>query len=426
MNIIKNYRLLFYTKSTIITTGDLYRVTRVMIRYLFMFNTSAHSPKTPYFCTMFLHIVAFDIPYPDNYGGVIVIYHQLRALHARGVKIILHCFQYGDRIPQPEISRYCHEVCYYKRSRSIIWQLSFLPFIMQTRRDYALLRRLKRDDYPILFEGMHTSGFIWKKSLRKRQKLVRMHNVEWQYYESLSQMTPVTEPLKKAYYFLESIKLQRTEPWVVLHADELIAISSSDLDYFREMKANVHYIPPFHANERVESQTGRGEFVLFHGKLSVPDNELAAIWLIEEVFSSDLGIPFVIAGMNPTDRLKGLIADHDHIRLVENPGEREMDDLIARAHINLLIANQSAGVKLKLINALFKGRFCLVNDAMVSGSGLAKLCYVRNSAAAIRQTVEALVNAPFEQARIGERRLVLETAYSNAENAKKLISLVRN
>jgi hypothetical protein len=63
---------------------------------------------------------------------------------------------------------------------------------------------------------------------------------------------------------------------------------------------------------------------------------------------------------------------------------------------------------------------------MVSGSGLAKLCYVRNSAAAIRQTVEALVNAPFEQARIGERRLVLETAYSNAENAKKLISLVRN
>ncbi|MFM8372344.1 MAG: hypothetical protein ACKOCO_08150 [Bacteroidota bacterium] len=229
-----------------------------------------------------------------------------------------------------------------------------------------------------------------------------------------------------AYFFIESIKLQRTEPWVVLHADELIAISTNDLAYFREMKANVHYIPPFHANERVESQTGRGDFVLFHGKLSVPDNELAAIWLIEEVFSADLGIPFVIAGMNPSERLKEVVASHQHIKLVENPDEQEMNHLIARAHINLLVANQSAGVKLKLINALYKGRFCLVNDAMASGSGLAKLCYVRNSAAAIRQTIEALVNAPFEQSRIEERRLVLEAAYSNSENAEKLISLIRN
>lgn len=420
------FSLLFYEKPTIILDSDLYRATSVLLRGLFLVNTPELYPKTPYFCAMFLHIVAFDIPYPDNYGGVIVIYNQLRALHARGVKVILHCFQYGDRVPRPEISQYCHEVYYYKRSRSVIWQFSPLPFIMQTRRDYSLLRRLKRDNYPILFEGMHTSGFIWKKSLRKRQKLVRMHNVEWQYYESLSQFTPVTEPLKKAYYFIESIKLQRTEPWVVLHADELIALSSNDLAYFREMKANVNYIPPFHANERVESQTGRGEFVLFHGKLSVPDNELAAIWLIEEVFSADLGIPFVIAGMNPTERLKEIAARHDHIKLVENPDEEDMNDLIARAHINLLVANQSAGVKLKLINALFKGRFCLVNDAMVSGSGLAKLCYVRNSAAAIRQTVEALINAPFEQSRIEERRLMLETAYSNAENAEKLIALIRN
>lgn len=30
-----------------------------------------------------------------------------------------------------------------------------------------------------------------------------MHNVEWQYYESLSRLTPVTEPLKKAYFLLK-------------------------------------------------------------------------------------------------------------------------------------------------------------------------------------------------------------------------------
>jgi hypothetical protein len=374
---------------------------------------------------MFLHVVAFDIPYPANYGGVIVIYNQIKALHAQGVKVILHCFQYGDRTPQPELANYCHEVYYYKRSRSLIWQLSFLPFIMQTRRNRSLLKRLRRDNYPILFEGMHTAGFVWKKRLRSRQKLVRMHNVEWQYYESLSQLTPATEPFEKAYYFIESIRLQRTEPWVVLHADEIITISTNDETYYREMKANTHYIPAFHPNNTIESQLGRGTYVLFHGKLSVPDNERAAIWLMEEVFAEDLAIPFVIAGLEPSDRLREIAQRYEHVQLVENPGEKEMNSLISRAHINLLVSSQSAGVKLKLINALFRGRFCIVNEAMVSGSGLGKLCYVRNSAASIRQTIEALINAPFEQNRIDERRQVLETSYSNEENAKKLMQLIK-
>ena len=374
---------------------------------------------------MFLHIVAFDIPYPANYGGVIVIFNQIKALQAQGVKVILHCFQYGERVPQVELEKYCHEVHYYKRSRSLIWQISFLPFIMQTRRNRSLLKRLRKDNYPILFEGMHTSGFVWKKSLRGRQKLVRMHNVEWQYYESLSQLTPATEPIRKAYYFIESIKLQRTEPWVVLHANEIITISTNDEEYYREMKANTHYVPAFHPNNRVESLLGRGDYVLFHGNLKVPDNERAAIWLMEEVFAEDLEIPFVIAGMEPSERLREVANRYDHVRLIENPSEKEMNNLIAKAHINLLVSSQSAGVKLKLINALFRGRFCIVNEAMASGSGLAKLCYVRNSAKAIRQAIEALINAPFEQSKIEERRALLETAYSNELNAQKLMDLIK-
>ena len=61
---------------------------------------------------MFLHIVSFDIPYPANYGGVIVIFNQIKALQQQGVKVILHCFQYGDRKPQQELERFCHEVHY--------------------------------------------------------------------------------------------------------------------------------------------------------------------------------------------------------------------------------------------------------------------------------------------------------------------------
>jgi len=373
---------------------------------------------------MFLHIISFDIPYPANYGGVIVIFNQIKALHAQGVKVILHCYQYGERTPQPGLAAYCHEIYYYKRSRSLYYQLSLLPFIMRTRQSSALLKRLRKDRHPILFEGMHTAGLIWHPSLRSRQKLIRMHNIEWQYYESLAQLTSAIAPLEKAYYFSESIKLQRIEPKVVLHADEILTLSGTDEAYYRALKANTHYIPAFHPNEAVDIQLGRGEYVLFHGKLSVPDNELAATWLIEEVFA-EFDIPFLIAGMDPTDRLRDLVAQYEHIKLIENPDEAQMNSLLSKAHINLLVSSQSSGVKLKLINALFRGRFCIVNEQMVRGTGLAKLCYVRNSAAAMRQTIEALINVPFEQGKITERRSVLDLEFSNAENAKKLMDLVK-
>lgn len=371
---------------------------------------------------MYLHIVSFDIPYPANYGGVIVIFNEIKSLHALGVKVILHCYQYGDRKPQNELSKYCHEVYYYPRSRSLWYQFSFLPFIMRTRHKGALLRRLRKDKYPVLFEGMHTAAFVWHKRLRGRQKLVRMHNVEWQYYEGLSQLA--TDVLEKLYYFIESIKLQRTEPKVVLHADEILTLSIADQAYYRQMKANTHYIPAFHPNMMVESLPGRGDYVLFHGKLSVPDNDRAAIWLIEEVFS-EIDIPFVIAGMEPSWNLRELVDRYDHISLVENPDETKMVDLIKNAHINLLISFQNAGIKLKLLNALFRGRFCIVNEEMVSGMDLRSLCYLRNSASAIRQTVEALSNTPFEKSKIEERRAILETQFSNIENARAMLEIIK-
>jgi hypothetical protein len=90
---------------------------------------------------MYLHIVSFDIPYPANYGGVIVIFNQIKSLHAQGVKVILHCFQYGKRTPQAELEKYCHEVHYYKRNMSLFTQVSLLPFIMNSRLSSAMLKR---------------------------------------------------------------------------------------------------------------------------------------------------------------------------------------------------------------------------------------------------------------------------------------------
>lgn len=64
------------------------------------------------------HIIAFDVPYPPNYGGVVDVYYKLKNLHATGGKIIYHCFYYAGHNPPTELlEQYCDEIYYYPRKK---------------------------------------------------------------------------------------------------------------------------------------------------------------------------------------------------------------------------------------------------------------------------------------------------------------------
>lgn len=377
-----------------------------------------------------LHIVCFDIPYPADYGGVMDIFYKVKALHEAGMVITLHCFQYRERTPQAELEKYCEKVHYYSRSFSPLKMLSLKPFIVQSRNNYKLLKNLKSDDAPILFEGLHSCAFIHKNALKDRQKLVRMHNTEWEYYRNLTQSEP--RFLKKLYLKLESWKLRRFEKKILPYPDAILTISPDDTDYFSEMienegltKTQVVYVAPFHPNTAVESRTGTGNYVLFHGKLSVSDNEEAAIYLIDRIFSKQ-EIPLSIAGKNPTERLLEKARPYEHIKIIPNPDEAKMTDLIQNAQINVLLSFQRSGMKLKLLNALYRGRHCVVNRHMVQNTGLESLCYVKNTSKDIRATVESLMNVQFSIRQIAERREILEQQFSNKGNAAKIVAVLNN
>ena len=106
-----------------------------------------------------LHVVALNIPWPANYGGVIDIYYKVKALHECGVKIILHCFEY-ERPHAAELEAICEEVHYYRRRTGWQTNISLLPYNVYSRKDERLLRNLRKDDYPILFEGLHTCYYL--------------------------------------------------------------------------------------------------------------------------------------------------------------------------------------------------------------------------------------------------------------------------
>ncbi len=377
-----------------------------------------------------LHIISFDIPFPADYGGVMDVFYKIKALHDAGIAVILHCFQYRERTPQAELEKYCAEVHYYPRALSPLSMLSNQPFIVRSRTSSNLLKNLLKDDAPILFEGLHSCAYIGEKKLKSRLKILRMHNVEWEYYRNLQALE--TKIWKKIYFASESKKLQSFENQILKNANIILTISPDDTAYFEEeiekrgiqTQPNVIYIPPFHPNLTVESRTGTGSYVLFHGKLSVSDNEEVAMYLIKKVFSRR-DIPFVVAGKNPSEQLLALAKQYENITIRPNPTETEMTDLIQNAQINVILSFQRAGMKLKLLNALYRGRHCIANRHTVQNTGLEPLCYVKNTSRDIRSLVESLMNVQFSDKQISERKNILERDFSNKMNVEKIIKQLK-
>ncbi|NQU88694.1 MAG: glycosyltransferase family 1 protein, partial [Mariniphaga sp.] len=208
-----------------------------------------------------LHIVAFNVPYPPDYGGVIDIFYKIRSLSEEGIKIYLHCFQYG-RKKSSELERYCEKVFYYNRNKGLKYALSKKPFIVAGRNHPDLLSNLAGNKAPIFFEGLHTCYFIGHPKLKEYKKIIRTHNVEHDYYSQLAKSE--TNIFKRIYFNKEAKKLKRFES-VVSNANTLITISPSDQEYFNNIHPNSIWVPAFHENEKVISKSGKGTFFLFHG-----------------------------------------------------------------------------------------------------------------------------------------------------------------
>ena len=306
-----------------------------------------------------LHIVCLDVPYPADYGGVFDLFYKIKSLKDAGVHIHLHCFEYGRGRPE-ELNKYCTSVTYYAR-KSFSKSFSFrLPFIVSSRSDSALLNNLLKDDYPVLLEGIHCTYFLYSGQLKNRKVLVRLHNVEHEYYRELSKTTG--NFLKKFYFKLESSLLKKYENNVA-NKCMFITVSEKDKKTYQQKFAakNINYLPVFLPFAHVTSETGLGNFCLYHGNLSVPENEKAALWLIKNVFNS-LDVPLVIAGKNPSESLQTVINNNENFCIASNLSETEMGDLIRKAHVHILPSFNTTGVKIKLLNALFNGRYVVTNS----------------------------------------------------------------
>lgn len=365
-----------------------------------------------------LHIVCLDVPYPVDYGGVVDLFQKIRLLHTVGVKIHLHCFEYG-RGEQPALDEYCEEVHYYARHEGHKGFSHRLPYIVCSRSNGGLLDRLLRDDYPILLEGIHCTYLLNDDRFDGRKIVLRLHNVEYQYYRQLYHSE--RSVWKKIYYLHESNLLRRYEKRIAGKVS-ILAVSEKDRQQYQsEFGARyIQTLPVFLPFEEVSAREGTGCFCLYHGNLSVPENEQAVTWLLKNVFST-LELPLIVSGKQPSPWLTRLIYQYPSTCLIADPSEAEIQDLIAKAQINVLPSFNCTGTKLKLLNALYNGRHCIVNREMVEGSGVESVCHVAAAADEMRSMVIQLYGRPLQPEEIRTRSTLLANLYNRDNNLKRLL-----
>ncbi len=364
-----------------------------------------------------IHIICLRVPYPLDIGANYDLYYKIKALHSQGVSIHLHCFISKGQHQQPILNTYCATVQYYKRTTKLKWGI---PYIVSSRMHALLKHNLLQDNLPILIEGVHCSGILLDPAFDQRTVLLRAHNVEYLYYKGLAASTSMG--LLKLYYLLESALLKKMEQKLA-HRLPIINVSASDATYFtQEYTAKwAYYLPLFYEGTVQSKADEMGQFCLYHGNLEVAENEQAVIWLLENVFNK-INVPFVIAGRNPSKRLIALSHKQLHTCIAANPSDTEMLDLVQKAQINLLPSINATGIKLKLLNALHYGKFCITNVKGANGFADKGLFLYAEDAEDMRSLILQYYHAPFTHSHVQQRVALLSSQYNMQHNARQLLT----
>src|SRR6185437_4625898 len=141
---------------------------------------------------------------------------------------------------------------------------------------------------------------------------------------------------KKLYYLHESSVLKGYEQKIASRWP-LLAVTKSDAEAARNSyrAKEVMVIPVFLPYQDVSSPQGTGCYCLYHGNLSVEENEKAVCWLLDNVFN-ELNLPFLIAGKKPSARLRRLAEHAPNACIISDPSGPELQDIITKAQLHVI------------------------------------------------------------------------------------------
>ncbi|HUR31659.1 MAG TPA: hypothetical protein VMZ69_09510 [Saprospiraceae bacterium] len=361
-----------------------------------------------------LHIVSFAVPYPATYGGAIDVLNRIKALHKEGVRIKLHCFLYGRFNPHNALNETAEEVHYYPR---ITWPAILapgMPYIVASRKNPKLLERLNEDKAPILFEGIHTTGFV--DEIQNRKKLLRAHNIEHKYYGHLANDS---QRFQYLFFQRESLALERYEGNHARAFDTVFPISLEDQKWYKEKGANCAFMPAYHGLENIDIKTGKGTYLLYQGDLSIESNQRAVIELLRAPGIDQF--PVVIAGKEGERSFEEKLTKYSNLRREVDVSEEKMASLIRDAQIVMIHSRHSSGMKVKIFPALYNGRFVIANENSVTNTALDKAMHIYKNVNELAGLCDKLWQLEVNDQLISERKETLIQLPDDRQKAKTIL-----
>ncbi|WP_136666870.1 glycosyltransferase family 4 protein [Flavobacterium sp. H122] len=362
-----------------------------------------------------IHIISFDNPYPPVYGGIIEVYYKLIALREIGLKIHLHCFV--DEIPAdeiPELKNIVEKLYFYKKKKNIISLFSTLPLSVIIRKSNTLVKRLNEDLFPVLFESLKTTAVLNDSRLKQRKFYLRLHNIEENYFDGLAKKE--SNFINKGLFKIEAKKYSRYKE-IFQKTDKIFTISNYETALLKQLNLKCDFIPVFSGNYLIKSKAGRGDYCLYHGDLRTSDNQEAVFFLLKAFEKNDDKKLIIASGYLP-NKIKKEIERLKNVNHVLIESNEQLENLIINAHIHLLFSFQNSGTKLKIINALFKGRHIVCNRNMIDDEEILKFCHLVDNENELIRIVDNLLKEPYVSNEIRNSYLMEE--YCDLKNAKRL------
>jgi glycosyltransferase involved in cell wall biosynthesis len=295
------------------------------------------------------------------------------------------------------------------------------PFIVQSRKNKLLLENLLKDNAPILFEGIHTCYYLEHPEIQKRFTMVRMHNLEHEYYKGLKKNASLA---KKIFFKMEAAKLENYQ-WILSKCSHILTIKEDDADQLRSLNQNVSVLPASIPDLKGEYGSV-GRYALFHGNLSVPENIKAVHWIIETLDSVlDQHFELIIAGKNPGKKLRSY-CEKKRVKLIANPNAQQLDKLVRGAQIHVLYTPVPSGVKLKLLACLHSPGHILMNSKMLGNKAFLPFCVLADNPKDYKMHFIGLKNKLLTQDEFETRSVFLHEHFNNAKNCELILKLIEH
>ncbi len=345
---------------------------------------------------MKITVVSHEIPYPANRGARIDIWRRIKAFVSLGVEIQL--ISWFKESPNPEeiteMQKYCQKVnlIQFKSSlSSLVYRAIDLlnyPLEVTSRilrgEEYNNLLKDTRDFQPdvIWLDGIHGGNIATKLSEALEVPLItRSHNIEHLYYRRLQASTIGFKSKLKRY--LSVAHLEKYEKDLLKKSLLFYDISADDFKYWEKQGfSNVRYLPPLIesmqesispkniSQENSQEKNIIPEYdVVFLGALYVDNNIAGVIWFLTQVVPIILNaLPntkFLIAGLNPVEKIKQLCESQSGVDLSINPPSSLAVYNSGRVLINPVL--KGSGVSIKSVEMLLLGKPIVSTPQGISG-----------------------------------------------------------